>query len=133
MQEKLRKIPGVDKLLNHPKLKKIKYEFGKEIVVYCIRTVLQNIRKQALQGNEINDTDEIIQKIQKEITKIIDGSLKPVVNATGIILHTNLGRAPFGKKIFREIESVLTGYSNLEFDLKTGKRGHRNNLLRNIL
>ena len=132
-QEILKQIPGVDKLLNEPEVKKLSDKFGNELVVYSIRNVLEEVRENAFLNATVAEKDEIILKIKTEINGITESSLKPVVNATGIILHTNLGRAPFGKEILREIESVLTGYSNLEFDLKSGKRGHRNNLLRNIL
>ena len=133
MQEILKRIPGVDKLLIDSEIKKLSDNFGKEVVVYSIRNVLRKIRKNALHEIPIPATDEIVHQIINEVSAITEIPFKSVINATGIILHTNLGRAPFGEKLLAAVSPILRGYSNLEFDLQTGKRGHRNDLLRNLL
>ena len=133
MQEILKQIPGVDKLLINSEIKKLTENFGKDVVVYSIRNVLRKIRKNALREIPIPATDEIVHQIINEISVITEIPFKSVINATGIILHTNLGRAPFGEKLLAAVTPILRGYSNLEFDLQTGKRGHRNDLLRNLL
>ncbi|MCK4358681.1 MAG: L-seryl-tRNA(Sec) selenium transferase [Candidatus Cloacimonetes bacterium] len=125
-KEELKRIPGVDKLLNQPEILKLKEKFGLELVTYAIRQILEQIRAKVLQGEKAWDTDQIIQKVLSYISIVSEKSLKPVVNATGIVLHTNLGRAPLGKAVLKELEPIITEYSNLEFDLETGKRGHRN-------
>jgi L-seryl-tRNA(Ser) seleniumtransferase len=72
-------------------------------------------------------------EVTKLVNKIADSTLKPVINATGVILHTNLGRAPLSKEILDEMEPILSGYSNLEFDLHTGKRGDRTDHIKELL
>ncbi|OGU54914.1 MAG: L-seryl-tRNA(Sec) selenium transferase [Ignavibacteria bacterium RBG_13_36_8] len=76
---------------------------------------------------------EIVNKVAERVNLIADPSLKPIVNATGIILHTNLGRAPLGKYILDALEPVVLNYSNLEFDLETAKRGERNDHIQRLL
>ena len=124
--EELKKIPGVDKLLNQPVILKLKEKFGLELVTYAIRQTLKQIREQVVQGEQAWDIDQIIDEIRLYISIVAKKSLKPIVNATGIILHTNLGRAPLGKAVLKELEPIITEYSNLEFNLEAGKRGHRN-------
>ncbi|MBC8386023.1 MAG: L-seryl-tRNA(Sec) selenium transferase, partial [Candidatus Cloacimonetes bacterium] len=126
MQEELKKIPGVDKLLNLMEIKVFVEKYGMELTTHSIRQVLTEMRDQVLNGNKAGNLDSILENVRSQISLIADRSLKPVINATGIVLHTNLGRAPFGKKFLKELEQVIEGYSNLEFDLKTGKRGQRN-------
>jgi L-seryl-tRNA(Ser) seleniumtransferase len=133
LQEELRKIPGVDKLLHEPALAKLSGEVGSELVTYSIRLVLEAEREKVFNGESANNLPEIIREVKKHIHRITGYSFKPVVNATGIILHTNLGRAPLGKELLKEIEPVLIGYSNLEFDLHTGKRGDRTDHIVNLL
>ena len=103
MQEILKQIPGVDKLLIDRKIKKLTDKFGKGVVVYSIRNVLRKIRKNALREIPIPSTDEIVRQIEKEVAAITEIPFKSVINATGIILHTNLGRAPFGEKLLAAV------------------------------
>lgn len=124
--EELRKIPGVDKLLNQPVILKLKEKFGLELVTYAIRQTLEQIRAKVLEGEKAWNIDQIIDEIKLYISIVAKKSLKPMVNATGIVLHTNLGRAPLGKAVLKELEPIITEYSNLEFNLEAGKRGHRN-------
>lgn len=133
LQEELRKIPGVDKLLHEPALANLSNELGSELVTYSIRLVLDAEREKVFNGANAKSLTEIIKDVKKQIHRITGFSFKPVVNATGIILHTNLGRAPLGKELLKEIEPILIGYSNLEFDLHTGKRGERTDHIVNLL
>lgn len=133
LQDELRKIPGVDKLLHEPELAKLASQVGTELVTYSIRLVLEAEREKVFSGSSANSLNEIIREVKKHIHRVTGFDFKPVVNATGIILHTNLGRAPLGKELLKEIEPVLTGYSNLEFDLHTGKRGDRNDHITHLL
>jgi L-seryl-tRNA(Ser) seleniumtransferase len=133
INDELKKIPAVDKLLSHPYLLKLKELFGNELVTYVIRKILDKERSNILAGEKANNVETLIEKIQKFSEKIAGNSLKPVVNATGIILHTNLGRAPLSKEILNEMAPILSGYSNLEFDLETGKRGDRTDHIKELL
>jgi len=132
-KDELRKIPAVDKLLYHPSIFKLKDLFGTDLITYSIRIVLDNSRKEILKGAKAKDIDELVEEVNKLITEIAGNTLKPVINATGIILHTNLGRAPLSKEILGEMEPLLSGYSNLEFDLYTGKRGERTDHIKELL
>ncbi|MBC8525307.1 MAG: L-seryl-tRNA(Sec) selenium transferase [Candidatus Cloacimonetes bacterium] len=125
-KEELSKIPAVDKLLNHPEILKLKEKYGLELVTYAVRQTLKQIRAKVLEGEKAWDIDQTIEEIRLYISIVADKSLKPMINATGIILHTNLGRAPLGKAVLKKLEPIITEYSNLEFDLEAGKRGHRN-------
>jgi L-seryl-tRNA(Ser) seleniumtransferase len=78
-----------------------------------------------LLGAEVPPLAEILNQILSKTESLTAKSLKPVINATGIIIHTNLGRAPFGQKLLEEVNEVLTGYNNLEFDLEKAQRGTR--------
>lgn len=132
-QDELKKIPGVDKLLQDPLLSNLNEKVGVELVTYAIRLSLENARKKIFNGAKFQSNKEIIKEVNKHVNRITGYEFKPVINATGIILHTNLGRAPLGKELLKEIEPVLAGYSNLEFDLHTGKRGNRTDHITELL
>ena len=120
------KLPAVNKLLNSKNIKPLTEKHGSNLVKYCIREVLNNLRQKLKQHKQIPDTAEIEKIIISEINSLSKQSLKPVINATGVVVHTNLGRSPLGKHLLKESFDTLTAYNNLEFDLEKGKRGHRN-------
>ncbi len=124
-KSELRKIPGVDTLMKDSKIKKLISEYGEELAVFSIRKVLGEIRDAVMKGKKLPQNDRILNRIIKKVYHIGTLSLKPMVNATGIVLHTNLGRAPLGSALTEEVAKIIEGYSNLEFDLEKGKRGHR--------
>lgn len=124
-KKQLQKIPGVDLFLEQPAIKNLKKIYTSEFITYSIRHVLNDIRSQYKKGIQIPALDEIVDKVINVVNEISAKSLKKVINATGVVLHTNLGRAPLGTKVLNELEPAIIGYSNLEFDLDTGKRGNR--------
>jgi len=124
-QEQLRKLPGVDKLLNDETIQKLLAAASRDTVTRIIKQTLEKSRMQALAGNSVPDQEQLISEISSHLQLLTTKSLKPVINATGIIVHTNLGRAPFGKKLMDEVTEILTGYSNLEYDLELASRGSR--------
>ncbi|MDP8267945.1 MAG: L-seryl-tRNA(Sec) selenium transferase [Candidatus Tenebribacter davisii] len=125
MKKEMQKIPGVDNLLNNEEIKNLTGKYGSELVTFSIRKVLDEIRSDILAGKKIAELDEIIIQIKTTIRSIGDKSLKEVINGTGIALHTNLGRALLGEYVLQELKPIICNYSNLEFDLKTGRRGQR--------
>ncbi len=131
--DELKKIPGVDKLLNLPEIKKEIEINGIELVKYAIRQTLESERENIQKGKKASSLDKLILGIHHIIHSIADTSLKPMVNATGIILHTNLARAPLGQNVLKKLEPIAKGYSNLEFDLEKGKRGQRNTHISQLL
>ena len=132
-KSKLQKIPAVDLLLENSRIKETKGKFSTEFVKHCVRTTINQIRIDTKKGENVPAVDEIILKVLSFMDQVSDVSLKKVINATGIMLHTNLGRAPLGENIFDEIRPALSGYSNLEFDLNSTKRGKRNDHLIDLL
>lgn len=120
--EVLKQLPGVDTLLVMPEMEKLIGQHNDAVIKYCIRNVLRSLRDDALKNGSIPSREIIIDLISSEVSKFTSRSLRKVINATGIIVHTNLGRAPFSNDIIDETAEVLKGYSNLEFDLTTGKR-----------
>jgi len=131
--QEIKKIPKVDKLLQDKQIEAEIRKYGKELIKYCIRKELEKIRAEILAGKGMISQKQIIDEVIKNVNRIGQPSLKPVINATGILLHTNLGRAPLGSYILSQLKPIIMGYSNLEFDLKTGKRGYRNDHVSNLL
>jgi L-seryl-tRNA(Ser) seleniumtransferase len=125
----LRNLPGVDKILKHPEIKQYVEKYGHGPVVYTIRQLIKNTRLKYLENSAesaLPTANQIVRLVIKQIKILTEPSLKNVINATGIVLHTNLGRAPLGKKILKDMYLNGCRYSNLEFDLTTGRRGNRN-------
>ncbi len=127
------KIPAVDKLLNHKDIKLEMLENNHALVVFCAQKVIDGIRKEIKKGKVCPDLSVIIKEIKKELNNISRANLKRVVNSSGIIIHTNLGRAPFGHQLIDDALHNIEKYNNLEFDLKKGSRGHRDSHVSEIL
>ena len=128
--ELLRQIPSVDELLLQPRLAALSKRVERSLVVEVARAVLADLRGRiagelaasvvaALSVGDIEGT------IAEWVERILAHSLQPVINATGVILHTNLGRAPLPESIVEEFRRTATQYSNLEYDLEAGARGKR--------
>ena len=132
-REGLKNLPGVDKVLQLSEIKNLIERYSLSLVTYVIRTVINNSRKEILSGKQAPTTKNIIEGIHLLTKKIADKSLGPVINASGIIIHTNLGRAPYGENLLNSIFDTLKGYNNLEFNLKKGSRGQRNDHASEIL
>ncbi|MFA4838013.1 MAG: L-seryl-tRNA(Sec) selenium transferase [Candidatus Neomarinimicrobiota bacterium] len=108
-------------------------EFKPEILVRLIRSEIEALRTEIVRRRiSLKDrqsaVEEICRRIRSKSEDLLSLPLKKVINATGIVLHTGLGRAPFGSEILSETAEILSGYSNLEFDVNTGERGERLNL-----
>lgn len=132
--ELFRKLPKVDILMKNESLKEfnnsISYNSFYEIVVTGIEYFRNKIK-----NNEIESfsEEEIIEKIKSLAKKNKERNFKKVINGTGVILHTNLGRSIFNEKIAEKLKEIVTNYSNLEFDLKTGERGSRYQLIEDLI
>ncbi len=121
----LRGIPSVDQLLTHPNAEALLREFGHDWTTSAIRQVLDEARGEVRAGKPLPGDQELIERVQELLVTQSEVSLRPVINATGVILHTNLGRAPLSPETLKQIELVSAAYSTLEFDLASGKRGKR--------
>lgn len=123
-----RAIPSIDKLLQSPIAIAWTDKFGRGLVTDVLRTAADEIRSGKLTSVG-SKTELILQIAENNLSLITESSLRKVINATGVVLHTNLGRAPIGAAGIESIRSVSSGYSSLEFDLDTGKRGSRESSL----
>lgn len=132
-QNPFRNIPSVSKLLENERIKKLIHHVGRELTVYGIRRVLEEWRAQLDESATPCSEHLITERVHALVQRITQGGLKSVVNATGIILHTNLGRAPLGPYILDQITPVVLGYSNLEYDLENTDRGHRDEHVTELL
>jgi len=121
----LRAIPSVDAILQSPTAESLITAFGRKLAIDAIRLSLDQIREKIISGHPVPTNDVIIKEAKKFALKWTHQSLAPVINATGIILHTNLGRAPLSEETIKAMQEISTSYNNLEFDLVKGKRGKR--------
>ncbi len=127
--ELLRHIPSVDDLLLQPRLAALAKRVDRNLVVEVARAALSDLRARI--AGETNftavslDAASVEEFIAAAVERILSRSLQPVINATGVILHTNLGRAPLGEAVVEEFRRTATQYSNLEYDLEAGARGKR--------
>jgi L-seryl-tRNA(Ser) seleniumtransferase len=128
--ELYRELRSVDELLHDPEITALVEEEGQTAVADACRAVLENLRREITAGHLdaaklALALSEMLQAIRSELRRALRHSLRPVINATGVILHTNLGRAPLGRTAVEHIREVAGTYSNLEFDLVAGERGKR--------
>ena len=125
----LRRVPSVDELLLRPGLVSLCREVERSLVVETAREVLEGLRREITSGEAQTDAvlhpAAIEQRIVNAVQKEFAPSLQAVINASGVILHTNLGRAPLSVLVVDEIRRAATQYSNLEYDLEAGARGKR--------
>jgi len=138
VQSGLKLLPSVDYLLNHPVIEGLIMKYRYSFVLKTIRNKLNEERIRILNNEEYDASpDSLVNKIQEHISSYEKTPLKPVINATGILLHTNLGRASLGRGLLKDLEHVIGNYTNLEFNLSDGKRGkrksHFENLIRELL
>jgi L-seryl-tRNA(Ser) seleniumtransferase len=129
----LRGLPSVDKLLADERILKLIATFRHEVVVEFIRECLAEARKSIAAGGTAPLPDGIIDAVVRKAGALENPSLLPLINATGVVLHTNLGRAPMSEDAIRAMDVVARRYNNLEFDLTTGKRGTRQSHFEPIL
>jgi len=125
-----RRIPSVDYLLESSVIRGFLLTAPRALVLRAIHYVLDELRQKinrAQREDELPDLalPAVVDQINKQITILSQPSLKQVINATGVIVHTNLGRSLLAKKVITPFNTVAGCYSNLEYDLKTGKRGSR--------
>jgi L-seryl-tRNA(Ser) seleniumtransferase len=125
-----RMLPSVDELLRREDLQSITTRNGRAETVAAARAVLDDLRVAIINGSlDEAGLAERIQTIPAELEhrlkQSLSYSLRPLINATGVILHTNLGRAPLSRAVLDHLAEVASGYSNLEFNLATAERGER--------
>ncbi|MBI2815835.1 MAG: L-seryl-tRNA(Sec) selenium transferase [Acidobacteria bacterium] len=123
----LRQIPSVEETLNRPAIRALAAKVGRKFVADRVRQVLAALRDQ-IQRADIPSGEldaHINLSVGAAVERELAFSLRPVINATGVILHTNLGRAPLARESLDHLIEIATQYSNLEFDIAGGRRGER--------
>jgi L-seryl-tRNA(Ser) seleniumtransferase len=121
----LRQLPSVDRLLQEEAMQALVAEYGHAAVVEAIRAALDEARQTIQAGAPAPSPAALLQSVIVQAEALWRPTLRPVINATGVIIHTNLGRAPLSRETLAAMQAVGIGYSNLEFDLPSGERGSR--------
>jgi len=125
IMEELRKLPSVDRLLREEAIRALVEEHGHDLTVEAVRQALDLARQGILAGGACPPTEELVEMARASLQALLRPTLRPVINATGVIIHTNLGRAPLSAEARAAMEAAARGYSNLEYDLEVGQRGSR--------
>ena len=132
----LRHLPSVTELLESGPLKPLVDRVSHNVVVDGVRSFLDEYRQEINRENQPVDVASVTHIAERIARKILLGersSLQPVINATGILLHTGLGRAPLAEQAIAEMVTIARDYASLELDLRTGKRSHRFDAVEGLL
>jgi len=120
-----RALPSVDRVLSAGPVREAVREVGLPAMTDAVREELARAREAVAAGGEAPPFDAVVAGAVRRAYDSVRASLRPVINATGVVLHTNLGRAPLSAEALTAMRAVTAGYSNLEFDLEAGERGSR--------
>ncbi|MFO7665114.1 MAG: L-seryl-tRNA(Sec) selenium transferase [Desulfobacterales bacterium] len=134
----LRMIPGIDHILELAKKEPDFEKVPRSVLLQAARKVVEDLRIGILKGDQRPDENDltdypVLSKTKAFIGKAMTPNLKSVINATGVVVHTNLGRSLLAEEVAGNMHSIATGYSNLEFDLSKGERGSRYSCVEEIL
>jgi L-seryl-tRNA(Ser) seleniumtransferase len=133
----LRQIPPVNEVLESPEIADLGNVLGQPLAARLLNEVMDEVRNRLLKeesGPSREDlTREIARRLRQRLEEFLSPSLRPVINATGVVLHTNLGRAPLSADALDQVREVSSTYSNLEFDVSAGSRGKRDDHVRDLL
>jgi L-seryl-tRNA(Ser) seleniumtransferase len=125
MVNNLRALPSVDQILRTRAAAEIVADYGRPLTLDAIRFVLEGLRTVVITEDTIPNRDNILDLVKERLDSWLKPTLIPVINATGVVLHTNLGRAPLSQDALRAIFNLTSGYCTLEYDLERGERGSR--------
>lgn len=130
------KIPSVDRLLNSSSLSEVLPKYPRTLVLRSVHQVLEEIRNDIKSGRSFEEPlslERVSQRVIHRLDFLNQPSLKPVINATGVVVHTNLGRSILPERVLAKFKPLAGGYSNLEYDLQRGERGSRYSHVEGIL
>ncbi len=133
MGNDLRSLPSVDRVISDGRLAQWRHILPHDLLVDVAREVLERERLSILGGKPCRSLSDIVESVYLSLDNLVCPSLKPVINATGVILHTNLGRAPLSDEAMAAMVSIASGYCSLEFDLGAGTRGSRDTHIEALL
>lgn len=123
--KELRKLPSVEKVLEAGDIQAEIGRYSRPLVTQAVQEVLAQVREQILGGGACSKEAEILQRVKRRLSREWAAFLSPVINGTGVILHTNLGRAPLSHQALSSLVDLSRNYCALEYELVSGKRGLR--------
>ncbi len=126
MRDRLRHLPSVDRVLSEERLRQLAEGYSHRLLSDIVRQDLERGRRSIADGNPCPTIEEIVASVSEQVRTLGTPRPRPLINASGVILHTNLGRAPLSKETMEAMEAASRGYCDLEFDLESGRRGSRN-------
>lgn len=138
-QQAFAQLPQVDRLSSHPEISKLMQQLPRQLVIDQLREQLEKLRLELTEMSPEQlatfqlDQEALVDRFVREISRALAPKVRRVINATGIILHTGLGRAPLPKQAQQALIAATEGYSSVEIDLETGKRGDRHQLVESLL
>jgi L-seryl-tRNA(Ser) seleniumtransferase len=128
-----RQLPSVDRILSDERVRALANGGDSGIAPLIVRQAIERARRAIAEGSEAPTEDQLVESVLAIASAVFAPSLRPLINATGVIIHTNLGRAPLSDEAIEAMAAVSRGYSNLEFDLEAGERGSRYSHLESVL
>lgn len=129
MSKLYRQLPAVNQLLTHLPIE----DYNHERVVEVCRVVLEEARQRIAANGIVPPEQALVEEVKTRLALEHELSLRQVINATGVIIHTNLGRAPLSRAAIQAMRAVAGDYSTLEYDLQAGQRGHRDSHIESII
>ena len=127
-------LPAVDEIVKSKVGIEWLRKYPRVYVIRAIREIIQRKRKTILGGKyEMDGPSDLLQEIERIIEKLSGFNLQPVINATGVVIHTNLGRSVLSEEIMKRVSMIAGGYSNLEYDIDKGERGKRYSHVQGLL
>jgi L-seryl-tRNA(Ser) seleniumtransferase len=124
-QEQLRLLPSVDELLHSSSGQQLVQQYSRSMTLRAVRASIAQARTQIRRGAPCPSSDELLTVAENLLDESQRPSLQPVINATGVIINTNLGRSPLSQEALQAVQRVAGGYTNLEYELEAGERGSR--------
>ncbi len=132
-QEQLRLLPSVDELLHSTSGQQLVQRYSRSMTLQAVRASISQARAQIRQGASCPSSDEILTVAEHFLDESQRPNLQPVINATGVIINTNLGRSPLSQEALLAVQWVAGGYTNLEYELEAGERGSRHSHVSTLL
>jgi L-seryl-tRNA(Ser) seleniumtransferase len=132
-QEQLRLLPSVDELLLSASGQQLVQRYSRPMTLQAVRASISQARIHIYQGASCPSSDEILTVAEHILDESQRPNLRPVINATGVIINTNLGRSPLSQEALQAVQRIAGGYSNLEYELEAGERGSRHSHVSRML
>src|SRR3989440_10366265 len=132
-QNQLRLLPSIDELLQSAGGSGLIAQYSRNMTLRAIRATLAQARQDILDGSTCPSSEQLLVAAEQILQQIMRPHLQSVINATGVVINTNLGRSPLSREALMAVQQVAGGYSNLEYDIEAGKRGSRHTHVTTLL